>query len=115
MSIGYIRMAHDEGLGCGDPREIEFAGDDLSRENWHFSVGDNLASMAGDALWFGPLKKLQHLFFHTPLVNLFIFASYFYHDYIWYQLRARPALEAFHQTGWGKLFDERYGGKILKD
>ena len=27
MSIKFIRMAHDLGLGCGDPREIEIVGD----------------------------------------------------------------------------------------
>ncbi|NLX43173.1 MAG: DUF362 domain-containing protein, partial [Chloroflexi bacterium] len=28
MSIDYIRMAHEQGLGVGDPREIEVVGDD---------------------------------------------------------------------------------------
>src|SRR3981081_3464203 len=37
MQIKYIRMAHDLGLGCGDPREIEIAGDqEAAAENWHF-------------------------------------------------------------------------------
>ena len=27
LSIKYIRLAHDVGLGCGDPREIEIVGD----------------------------------------------------------------------------------------
>ncbi len=109
FSLEYIKTAHDEGLGVGDPREIELVGDDVSGESWNFSVGDNLASLGGDLLWFGPLKKLQKLFFHTPLVNLFIFASYLYHDYIWYKLKSRPALKKFGNTKWGRMFDERYG------
>ena len=37
MSIKYIRMAHDLGLGCGDPRDIEIVGDaDAAKENWNF-------------------------------------------------------------------------------
>jgi uncharacterized protein (DUF362 family) len=44
LSIKYIRLAHEKGLGCGDPREIELVGDDVSNENWHFKVGDNGAS-----------------------------------------------------------------------
>ena len=37
MSIKYIRMAHDLGLGCGDPRDIEIVGDlEAAKENWHF-------------------------------------------------------------------------------
>ena len=37
MSIKYIRLAHDLGLGCGDPRDIEIVGDvEAAKENWHF-------------------------------------------------------------------------------
>lgn len=37
LSIKFIRLAHDLGLGCGDPREIEIAGDaSAAGENWHF-------------------------------------------------------------------------------
>ena len=81
LSIEYIRVAHDDGLGIGDPREITVVGDDISRENWGFSVGDNLASRVGDVMWFGALKGLQNFFFRTPLVSLFIAASEVYHDY----------------------------------
>ena len=81
LNIKYINLAHQRGLGCGDPRDIQLVGDDIQGENWKFSVGDNMASMAGDMLWFGPLKRLQRLFFHTPLVYMFIFGSECYHDY----------------------------------
>ena len=38
-----------------------------------FHVGDNLVRVGGgDLIWFGPLKRFQKLFFHTPLVNGFI-------------------------------------------
>src|SRR5438094_799827 len=39
MSIKYIAMASEQGLGCGDPRQIELVGDDLSGESWNFHVG----------------------------------------------------------------------------
>ncbi len=109
MSIDYICMAHEEGLGVGDPREIQLAGDDVSNENWGFSVGDNLASRVGDLLWFGPLKGLQKLLFHTPLVYMFVMGSFLYHDYVWYPFRSPAIIDRFRQTGWGKLFDRRYG------
>src|SRR6266849_3732436 len=63
MKIPYIRMAHDAGLGVGDPRDIEVVGEDVSKWNFHFSVGDNAVSRFGDLVWFGPLKGLQKLFF----------------------------------------------------
>ena len=56
MSLKYIRLAHEDGLGVGDTNEIEIVGDDISAERWNFSVGDNGASRVGDIMWFGPLK-----------------------------------------------------------
>jgi uncharacterized protein (DUF362 family) len=106
MSLEYIRVAHDDRLGVGDPRDIEIVGDDISSESWGFHVGDNLASHAGDVLWFGPLKKAQKLFFHTPLVNVFIFASEAYHDYYRWPLRDRRVFETWKETTpWGRLFE----------
>jgi uncharacterized protein (DUF362 family) len=105
LSIQYINLAHQVGLGCGDVREISLVGDDVSGENWHFSVGDNTASIAGDILWFGPLKRLQNIFFRTPLVNMFIFGSEFYHDYYRWPFRDHRVFKRWlHQTQWGKLF-----------
>ncbi len=94
LSISTIRLAHERGLGCGDPRAIKVVGEDISRVNWKFSVGDNLASMAGDLLWFSPLKKFQNFFFRTPLVNFFIFGSEAYHDYYRWPLRDRQRLQS---------------------
>jgi uncharacterized protein (DUF362 family) len=44
LSIKFIRLAHERGLGCGDVREIEVAGDDISNVNFHFHCGDTFAS-----------------------------------------------------------------------
>jgi uncharacterized protein (DUF362 family) len=108
LSIPYIRLAHDAGLGVGDPREIEVVGDtDLADERWDFSVGDNGASRIGDMIWFGPLKPIQNIFMRTPLVNLFIFGSEAYHDYYRWPLRDRRTFESWlANTTWGHLFQE---------
>jgi uncharacterized protein (DUF362 family) len=107
MSIPYIRMAHEDGLGVGDPRGIEIVGDrDVARENWHFRVGKNLVRLGGgDLIWFGPLKRFQKLFFRTPLVNGFILASEIYHDLYRWPLLDRRAFERWsEETDWGQLF-----------
>lgn len=106
LAIRYLALAHERGLGVADPRDIELVGDaDAGRENWHFSVGDNLASRVGDMLWFGPLKRLQKLFFHTPLVYVFVAGSYLYHDFLWYPVFGRRAVRSFVRTSpWGALF-----------
>jgi hypothetical protein len=55
---------------------------------------------------FGPMKRLQRLFFHTPLVYLFVFGSFFYHDYLWWPFKGRRIQKALaRDTQWGRLFD----------
>jgi uncharacterized protein (DUF362 family) len=105
MSLEFIKVAHDDRLGVGDPRDIEIVGDDVSRESWGFKVGDNGASVIGDLMWFGPMKRFQKLFFHTPLVNAFIFGSEAYHDYYRWPLKDRRTFETWkEETPWGRLF-----------
>src|SRR5438045_4592248 len=47
MSIDYIRLAHEAGLGNGRPENIEIVGADVSHENWGFHVGKNLMRRLG--------------------------------------------------------------------
>jgi hypothetical protein len=115
MSLEYINVAHEDGLGVGDPRDIEIVGDDISGESWGFHVGDNAASRVGDVLWFGPLKSVQKLFFHTPLVNVFIFGSEAYHDYYRWPRKDRQVFEDWQKnTHWGRLFQAYADGRGSK-
>jgi uncharacterized protein (DUF362 family) len=106
MSLEYISLADEQGLGNGRRENIEVVGDvELANERWGFSVGDNGASMVGDLMWFGPLKRLQKLFFHTPLVNVFVAGSEVYHDYYRWPLRDKRIFEKWKRdTTWGQLF-----------
>jgi uncharacterized protein (DUF362 family) len=106
MSIPYIRLAHEAGLGVGRPEEIEVVGEDIRGVDFKFSVGDNMASRVGDFIWFGPLKPLQSLFFRTPLVYLFVAGSALYHDHVWYPVFGKKVVKDFaKQSKWGKLFE----------
>jgi uncharacterized protein (DUF362 family) len=116
LSIEYIRVAHDDKLGVGDAREIEIAGDDISKESWGFTVGDNGASVVGDLMWFGPLARFQKVFFRTPLVNVFIFGSEAYHDYYRWPLKDRKVFEHWKkETHWGHLFRDYETGKVWEE
>lgn len=107
LNIKYIALAHERGLGCGDVREITVVGEDISKVDWQFSVGDNGASLVGDLLWFSPLKRFQNLFFRTPLVNFFIFGSEFYHDYYRWPLKDQRVFRTWLKNSpWGRLFDQ---------
>jgi uncharacterized protein (DUF362 family) len=106
MSIPYIRMAHERGLGTGRIEELNLVGEDISAMNFGFSVGDNMASRIGDLLWFGALKRLQHMLFRTPLVYAFILGSFLYHDFFWWPVYGRRIFQRFaREDPWGQLFD----------
>lgn len=107
MKLHYIHFAHEQGLGHGRLDEIEVVGEDISEVSFDFKVGDNLASRAGDLFWFSPLKVLQKLMFHTPLVYIFVFASAFYHDKLWYPRKGKKIFnEWLESTEWGALFKQ---------
>ncbi len=111
MKIDYIRLAHEDGLGVGRPEEINVCGENITHMNFHFSVGHNMASRIGSFLWFSPFKKLQKLFFRTPLVYAFVFGSYFYHDRLWWPFVGRRLMEVLRlNTVWGKCFDQYEAG-----
>lgn len=117
MSLPYIQLADEAGLGHGRRADIEIVGDThLADERWGFSVGDNGASMVGDVMWFGPLKRFQKLFFHTPLLNLFVLGSEAYHDYYRWPLRDKKTFEQWRQsTSWGRLFAHYQAHGVLAD
>lgn len=106
LSIGYIRLAHEQGLGVGDPREIDVVGDDIAGEQWGFRVGVNMHRVLGWLSWYGPTKVLQKLLFRTPLVHLTSFMSEAYHDYYRWPLKERHVYDRWRATTpWGRLFD----------
>jgi hypothetical protein len=112
LSIGYIRLAHERGLGVGDPRAIELVGDDVSGENWGFQVGQSFHRFLAWLSWYGPTKFLQKLIFRTPIVVIPQLVSEVNHDYIHWPLKEKHIYERWRQeTTWGQLFQryERFG------
>jgi len=114
MDHKFIRLAHECGLGIGRINEIEIVGDiDLDKENWGFVTGDNAASSVGKLFWFGPMRWLQKLMFHTPIVYSFIFASAIYHDKIWYPLKGKTVVNDWlANSPWGRLFADYQPGEL---
>jgi uncharacterized protein (DUF362 family) len=106
MTIDYIRIAHEQGLGVGDPREIEIAGDEaVARESWGFKVGQHLHSMLGWLTWYGPTKFLQKVVTRPPLVAVPIMFSEVFHDYYHWPLKEKKVYERWLvESLWGHLF-----------
>jgi len=110
LTIPYLRMCHDRGLGVADPAGIEVVGDDVSGMNLHFKVSRSLVIWGDQMLRLGPLRFLEHIALHSPLVVWAPLASNIYHDLLWYPTVGRARIARFRRTVWGRLFDERYGG-----
>lgn len=107
MSIKFIRLAHEYGLGCGDPRDIEIVGDlDAAQENWHFEgpyKEMTFASKMQHKIYWGPLKKPVEWSLKTVLAPWAYIASVLYHDAFWYPSHQKIVTESL-SSDWGRLF-----------
>ncbi len=104
LSIPFIRLAHEQGLGCGDPRDIEIVGDSIEGVDFHFHVGDTFASSGQKMIYWGPLKPLEHLLMRTVIAPWSYLASFLYHDVYWYNFIGRARVRRALDTEWGSLF-----------
>jgi len=106
MSIKYIRLAHEAGLGIGDPREIEIVGNpEVGNESWGFKVARTFHSTLAWLAWYGPTRVLQKLIFHTPIVHFPNLVSETYHDYYRWTFREKKVFERWREESvWGHLF-----------
>lgn len=108
MALKFIRCAHEDGLGIGDPREIEIVGmerSEFEKINFHHEGNKNTFASKGQKLiYHGPLKPLEHLLLRTWLVPWSYVASRLYHDYYWYPVHGKKRVDAILRTEWGELF-----------
>jgi uncharacterized protein (DUF362 family) len=108
LSIKFIRLAHEMGLGCGDPAKIEVVGEPaLAEQNWHFEGPYKRLTFAArgqHALYWGPLRPVQRFLLQTVLAPWSYAASIVYHDWYWYPFVGKAAVDAALQSEWGQLF-----------
>jgi uncharacterized protein (DUF362 family) len=104
MSIPFLRMAHERGLGIADPRDIELTGDDVSQENFGFETRRSLVIWGDQMIRKGFLRPLERLLLHSPLMVWAPFASNVYHDAVWYPTIGQSRIRSFMRTEWGALF-----------
>lgn len=105
--LKFVRLAHEKGLGCGDPRDIEIVGDlDAAAQNWNF-VGPfkkmTFASRMQHLIYWGPLKKPVEWTLKTVLAPWSYMASVAYHDSFWYPTHQHYIHEIL-RSEWGRLF-----------
>jgi len=117
LSLDFIRLAHEDGLGVGDPREIEIAGmerAEFERINFHHKGNENTFASRGQKLiYHGPLKPLERLLLRTWITPWSYLASRLYHDFFWLPRVGRKRVNAMLRTEWGRLFQD-YSLKNVK-
>ena len=106
--VKFIRLAHDVGLGCGDPQKIEVVGDAAAAaENWHF-VGPfkrmTFAARMQHHIYWGRLKGFLEWSLKTWLAPWAYMASVVYHDSFWYPVLGRKRVTEVLRSEWGRLF-----------
>ena len=89
-----------------DPSEIEILGEDISQINFHFQVKKSLVIWGDQMLRKGPLRFLEKIALHSPLVFWAPAASNFYHDVLWYPTVGKSIIRRFAKTEWGRLFEQ---------
>jgi uncharacterized protein (DUF362 family) len=104
LSIPYIRMCHERGLGVGDLSGIDCTGDDISKDNLGFSTQRSFVVWGDQMLRKGPLRFLEKPLLHSPLVVWAPLASTLYHDFLWYPFIGKARIREFMKTVWGDLF-----------
>lgn len=105
MDLKFIRLAHEAGLGCGDSREVEVVGEDISEVNFHFQKAANtLASRGQKLIYWGPLKPLEKILLRSFITPLSYLASVIFHDWLWHPLIGRRRTKKILRTEWGELF-----------
>jgi uncharacterized protein (DUF362 family) len=105
MSIDFIRIAHERGLGCGDIRQLNIVGEDIDEVNWGFSRSENtLASRGQKLIYWGPLKFLENMLLRSPIVGWAFLASNLYHNGYWLNTYGKHRIKLALKSEWGHLF-----------
>ena len=109
MSIKFIRLAYEKGLGTGDLKEIEIVGKDISNVNFNFTCNYNtntFASCGQKLIYWGPLKPIEKILLRSFITPWSYLASIVYHDWYWYRFIGKKRLKKIMDSDWGKLWEK---------
>jgi len=106
LDIKYIRLAHETGLGVGDPREIEIVGDDVAGESWGFHVGYSPTHFwPGFMVW--SQQGAPEGDIPEPLCDRTHLRGEVEQDWLYWPLKFRHVAEEWLTgTEWGRLFQQ---------
>jgi uncharacterized protein (DUF362 family) len=106
LSLDFIRLAHERGLGVGDFSKIKVVGEDISKVNLKFQHReDTFASRGQKLIYHGWLHYFEKPLLRTPIVTWAYLASKLYHDWFWYPFIGKGRVRKILKTDWGELFE----------
>jgi hypothetical protein len=107
LSIKFIRLAHDLGLGCGDPRDIEIVGRCRGgrrklafRRPFHKMT---FAARMQHKIYWGRAQARRVVAENRPC-SVGVCGKRVYHDSFWYPLKAKAMMREVLASPWGQLF-----------
>jgi len=103
LSIPYLRLCHDMGLGLADPSRIEVVGEDISGLNFGFRSKRSFVIWGDQMIRKGFLRRAEGLLLRTKLSFWAPLASTLYHDYLWLPLVGSWRVRRFRKSEWGPL------------
>jgi len=106
LKLPAIKLAHEEGLGCGDFKAIDIVGEDVSTINWNFKVKRSLIIWGDQMVRKGALQFLNPLMHNKIFFTLPILSSLVFHDMLWYPTIGKKRINRFLETRWGQLFKD---------
>jgi uncharacterized protein (DUF362 family) len=111
LTIPYLQMCDDMGLGCARKENIEIVGADIDAVNLHFQTKRSFVIWGDQMLRRGPLRFMEKIALHSPLVVWAPMASNIYHDCLWYPTIGRSIIRRYARTKWGRLFADYQAGR----
>jgi uncharacterized protein (DUF362 family) len=115
MTIPYLKMCDEMGLGCARKENIEIVGADVENVNLHFRTRRSFVIWGDQMLRRGPLRFLEKIALHSPLMVWAPAASNIYHDCLWYPTIGRAIIRGYAKTKWGRLFADYRAGRFAAD
>ncbi len=107
FEIPFLKMAHEDGLGTADVREIEVVGEDIEEVRWDVEARrETFASRGQKLIYWGPLKRLEKVLLRTAIAPWSYAASRLYHDVYWYNVIGRGRVREALGGVWGQLFQK---------
>ncbi len=112
MSIAYLRMATERALGEARVDRIRIVGDGIEGFDFRFRTKRSLVIWGDQMLRIGPLRFLEKIALHSPLMFWAPLASNIYHDWLWYPTVGRAKIRSFGRSEWGRLWEEYRRGAL---